>query len=415
MDWKPRRIADAEVGAITDITSIAFGIGPDASPEYRSDVESTIEADRTFVVEDEGRMVGMGSAFSLDVSLPGGAGLPLAGVTEVGVLPTHRRRGILRALLAAIADQAVQRGEPLAGLTASEGGIYRRFGYGVATRFQALSIDTARSTAIMTTADVGRVRLVTQSEATGFLSSLWDRHRRRCVGEVSRSAGWWRSMALDLEVHRRGASRRFIAVHEDGDAAPDGFVSYRIAENFTPGGVHHELRIEDLAAADDTVEDALWRYVLGVDLVATVTWATAPLDLPLRWQLADPRAVRVEAEGDVLWLRPLDVAHCLAGRRYAADGDLVIGVVDEVRPEVSGTFRLDAGTDGAACTRTAAEPDVATDVATDVASLGSLLLGGVSWATLARAGLVEERAPGAVRRADTLFRPDRAPHCNTDF
>ena len=42
-----------------------------------------------------GKPVGFAGAYAFDLSIPGGE-LPCAGVTWVGVLPTHRRRGILR-------------------------------------------------------------------------------------------------------------------------------------------------------------------------------------------------------------------------------------------------------------------------------------------------------------------------------
>jgi predicted acetyltransferase len=110
-------------------------------------------------------------------------------------------------------------------------------------------------------------------------------------------------------------------------------------------------------------------------------------------------------------VRVLDVARCLGARSYAAEGGGVIEVVDTRRPEVGGSFALDAGPDGADCVRVSVEPDVRVGVA----ELGSLLLGGVSWRTLLRAGVVDELVPGAIDRLDALFRPTRAPHCATGF
>jgi len=166
-----------------------------------------------------------------------------------------------------------------------------------------------------------------------------------------------------------------------------------------------------VAAASDAVEAALVDWLLTVDLVHRVTWHAAPLDLPLRWAVADSRAVQVTREGDHLWLRPLDVARCLAARRYAVAGGLVLEVVDGDRPELGGRFRLDAGPGGADCERTSADADLT--VATP--DLGSALLGAVTWSTLARAGLVVEHTPGALARADALFRPERTPYSATHF
>ena len=384
-----------------------------APDEYRAAVRAVLEPGRTYVVREGDRLVGTASALTLRLATPGGE-LALCGVSEAAVLPSHRRRGILSALLGALHDDALARREPVAGLTASEGGIYRRFGYGVATRYHSLVLDAARAAEVAPLSAPeagGATRLAGPADAAGVLPAVWDRHWRRVPGEVGRTPGMWVGDALDPVARRRGASARFVAVHHDRAGVPDGFLVYRIVQEFGAGGTRHELRIESLAAAGDAVEAALLRFAAEVDLVATVTWHAAPTDLGLRWRLADPRAVLVTAERDQLWLRPLDVAACLAGRRYGAAGGLVIELVDDRRPAAGGHFLLEAGPDGAGCDRT----DRAPDVAVRPAELGALLLGGVTWTTLGRAGLADERTPGALARADALFRPDRAPFCGTDF
>ncbi|HET6952699.1 MAG TPA: GNAT family N-acetyltransferase [Acidimicrobiales bacterium] len=415
MTWTPRLIAPGELDATIDLTAVAFGVGPKAPPDYLAQARALTEPGRTFAVTDGGRVVGTAALFTFDVAVPGGGRVALAAVTEAGVLPTHRRRGVLSALIEALHDQAIERGEPLAGLTASEGGIYRRFGYGVATRFHRLVIDATRATEVdgvaVSDAEKGTIRLIDEAEAATVLPAIWDRHWRRVPGEVSRTPGWWACEALDIEHERDGASARYIAVHDGADGTPDGFVVYRIAQNFGAGGADHHLRIVDLGAASDAVAAELVRFACRVDLVTSVVWRMAPTDGPLRWRLADPRALQVTAERDVMWLRPLDVAACLAARRYAADGGVVVEVVDARRPGLGGRFRLEGGPDGADCARTDREPEVVVRTA----ELGSLLLGGVSWTTLHRAGLVEERAAGALDRADALFRTDRAPFCGTEF
>lgn len=411
MTWKPRLIDPDELHATIDVTAVAFGVGPRAPDDYRTQAERVVEPDRTFVVDDGGLLAGTASAFSFGLAVPGGA-VPVAGITEVGVLPSHRRRGIFGSLMSAVVDQAVERGEPLAGLTASEGGIYRRFGFGVAARFQSLRVDTWRADAVAPAAAVDdrpdAVRLVGEDEAARVLPAVWERHWRRSPGEVSRNAGWWQMLALDPEVEREGASPRFVVVHDGADGTPDGCTIYRIKQGWGDDGTRHELRVELVAGADDAVLARLVRFLLDIDLIGTLRWDRAPVDLPLRWQLADPRALVTSGERDHLWLRPLDVARCLTARTYAADGDLV---VDVARPDVGGRFRLDAGPGGAECRRT----DASADLVVHVADLGALLLSGVTWATLRRAGLVDEMASGAVDRADALFRPQRAPFCGTDF
>jgi predicted acetyltransferase len=421
--WKARLIEPEELAATIDLTALAFAVGPQATESYRKQAALVTEPDRVFVVDDGEVLAGTGASFSMALALPGGETLPLAGVTEVGVSPAYRRRGILRTLMEAVHDQALDRGEPIAGLTASEGGIYRRFGYGVATRFQSLSIDGPSAAEVEPLTDDGseptvdgrdasRIRVMSDAEAGPVLPAVWERYWRRVPGEVRRPAAWWEMLALDVEEDRDGASARFVAVHEDAAGVPDGFVTYRVKQGWGSGRpLPHELRVESVAAVDDGIATALLRFVLGVDLVGTVEWAAAPLDLPFRWRLANPRALQVTREVDHLWLRPFDVSACLTRRRYAVEGACVLEVIDPVRPALGGRFRLDGGPDGATCRHSDAEPDVVVGVA----DLGALLLGGVSWSTLHRAGLIDERTSGAVTRADGMFRPDRAPYCSTDF
>jgi predicted acetyltransferase len=411
VSWSARLIEPDEMPAVLDLLALGFGAGPVSPPDLRAAVEAAAESDRIFVVEDEGRLVGTAAAYGFHVALPGGS-LPMTAVTEVAVSPTHRRRGLLTTLIEAVHDQAAERGEPVAGLTASEGGIYRRFGYGVATRFQWLRVDARRSAELPPldgAAVGGRMRFVGEPEAAEVLPAVWDRHWRRTPGEVDRTPGWWAEQALDTPHDRDGASARFVVVHDDDAGRPDGFAVYRVAQDFGLSGTNHEARLVWIAAASDTVEAGLLRFVLDVDLVGTVTWA-APVDLPLRWRLADPRALTVTAERDHLWLRPLDLAACLTGRAYAAEGEVVVSVVDD-RRDAGGRFRLAAGRDGAACDRTGADPDLTLAIA----DLGSLLAGGTTWRTLQRAGRIAEHRAGAIERADALFRPERAAYCSTDF
>jgi predicted acetyltransferase len=409
--WKPRIMDPGELDAAADLSAVMFHVGPTLPDADRSRMRMVLETDRTFVIDDGPALAGIAAAYSMAVVLPGGGSVPMAGVTEVGVLPTHRRRGMLRALMTAVHDQAIERGEPLAGLTASQGGIYRRFGYGVATRVQTMTVDCTRAEELVDTTIPGRLRLVDETEAAKVLPAVWEQHWRRRPGELARSPRWWEAMAVDSPEWRDGATARFVVAHEDPSGRVDGAAVYRLKDAEVAGGRWSELRVRDLIAVDDRVEAALLRYLLDVDLVGKLTW-WGPVDLPLRWRLVDSRALSVSREVDMLWLRPFDVPACLTARSYAGPADgLVLEVVDAARPELGGRFLLEAGVDGASCRAVSSEPDVVLGAA----DLGSLLLGGVTWATLLRAGLIEERTPGAVTRLDGLFRPDRAPFCGTSF
>jgi len=198
-------------------------------------------------------------------------------------------------------------------------------------------------------------------------------------------------------------------VHEDGGEAR-GYATYRIREDWTGGTPGFELRVEDLQAADDRARAALWRYLVAVDLVATVS-ARVAVDDPLRWMTADPRRVRVTGWGDGIWVRLVDPGVALAGRRYAVAGRLALEVGDPFRPEAAGTWVLEGGPDGAACAR---GPGPA-DLALDARDLAAASLGGASLRLLAGAGRVRELVPGALARADAMFAAAPLPFCSTRF
>lgn len=422
MTWKAVPMESGEREAVAGLLTTVFGQGPRPSEAIQREIDLMVELDRMFVVHDGPAAVGVGGAYSFDLALPGAARLPMSSISDVGVAPTHRRRGIMRSVMTTVLDQAVEREEPIAGLTASETTIYRRFGFGVATHFQQLNVDTRRLRLAEATSRRSRwpaeppaegsppLHLAGEAEANTVLPAVWARTFTRTPGELSRNANYWAAVALDPEEDRDGSTARFVVVHEDSAGEPDGAASYRLDWKWASSG-DNTLVVEDLVAASDEVETALLRYLLDVDLVTRFQWFAAPVDHPLRWRLADSRALDVAMERDHLWLRVLDVPRCLSSRRYAAAGGLVVEVVDDDRPALGGRFRLDAGPGGADCAPTTASADVTVDVA----DLGSLLLGGVRWSVLARAGLVDEHTPGAVARADALFRPERTPYCGTHF
>ncbi len=98
--------------------------------------------------------------YSFEMTMPGGALLPVAAVSWVSVQPTHRRRGVLTQLIAAMHDDARARDEPAAILTASESSIYGRFGYGIAAWQLAITAERAHVAFARESADDGRMRLV---------------------------------------------------------------------------------------------------------------------------------------------------------------------------------------------------------------------------------------------------------------
>jgi predicted acetyltransferase len=410
VDLELRPIVDEEYPAWSRTIERAFGAQPSA--QEIEDWRLVFERNRSLAVFDGPEIVATTGAVSFDLTLPGGTVTPVAGVTAVAVRTTHRRRGLLRALMERQLDDVSARGEALAILTASESVIYGRFGYGPASSNAWCRMETAGTELRRRPDPGGRLRQVEADEAGRAIPAVYDRARTRHPGALSRSPRYWQRWFLDREPWRQGASARFYVLHHDVDGTPDGYLAYRAKDgDWGHGLADGTVIVEELDAVHDEVEAALWQYVLDIDLVRHVRAEARPVDEPLRWRLADPRRLQTSAVFDHLWVRLLDVPAALSARRYAVDATLVVDVRDPFRPAGEGRYVVEGGPEGAGCRPTDREPDLTIGVA----ELGSLYLGGVSATTLARAGRVEARTPAVLRVADAFFTSTPAPWCCTPF
>jgi predicted acetyltransferase len=406
-DFVLRPVTRDELLGLTTTALTAFGERFDPA-RFELDWTS-VELDRTLGVFEGDEVVGSGRLYSLELTMPGGRLLPTAGVSWIAVLPTHRRRGILTAIKRTQLDDAAERGEPLAMLYASEAGIYRRFGYGVSTSSMSVSV-ARRHSAFLHSVPDGRMRLVEEDDARKLFPEIFDRARRVQPGAVQRVDAWWPDQFFWPEPDDKGT--RFSCVYESPAGELDGYAAYRFEARWGTGP-EGTLHVTDLVSVTPEARAVMWRYLLDVDLVETIKAWVVPVDEPLRWLLRESRRMEVTRLGESLWVRVLDAPAALSARTYATPGRVVFEVVDEFRPDrgAVGRFALDGGPDGADARRTRDDPDLVLDVA----ELGGILLGGVRPSALARAGLVEERTPGALAVADAMFAVEPLPFSMTDF
>ncbi len=359
------------------------------------------EPDRWFVATDGDEIVGTAGACTTELTVPGGS-LPAPGVTAVGVLPSHRRRGINTRLMAAILDQADERGEPLAYLWASEPAIYGRFGYGMASLCTLLEMSADRSAFVPDVHIGGRVRVLPRDEALPRMRPVYDALASTRPGMIAVDDRWWK--ALWLERQRDQEHPRYYAVHERDDGTVGGYAVYTVKHDWSRNVPSNELTVRDLVAIDPDATAALWRFLFDVDLVATVKAEDRPIDEELLWLVAEPRRLNAVIQ-DGLFVRVLDVERALNGRRYSGDGRLVLEIDDAFRPATSGCYELVVEAAAGACRRTDADPDLSCSVA----ALGAAYLAGSSFRQLSRAHQMDERTPGALARADSMFAWDPSP------
>ncbi|QDQ09283.1 GNAT family N-acetyltransferase [Streptomyces spectabilis] len=399
-----RSTTDDDFDVFVDTVHAAFGRFPETPVEGGGLWWSALETDRCLLARTaEGRPVGTAAAHSFELTLPGEILVPASGVTAVGVLPSHRRQGVLSAMMRHQLAELRARGEFLSVLLASEAPIYGRFGYGPATYTARLTVPrhrgaptVPRAGAGADTPETGAVEVLRRTECGEVLEEVYDRYRRAQPGALSRPHRWWTLRAGQPPI---SPAPRHVAVHRDADGVPDGYASYSIGESQT-------LTVDETIATDDAVFTALARFVLGHDLVSQVVFKHVPPGHPLRWQFADFRAGDVSGDTDWLWVRLLDVPRTLTARGWFTDGELVLDVEDPFLRE-HGRYLLTVRDGKADCVPTDREPDLSLDVR----DLGSVYLGGTAPSTLVRAGHIRAHHPEAATLADALFRAERSPHC----
>ncbi|MCX4984895.1 GNAT family N-acetyltransferase [Streptomyces sp. NBC_00572] len=399
-----RSTTDEDFDAFVDTVHAAFGRFPETPVEGGGLWWSALETDRCLLaLTADGRPVGTAAAHSFELTLPGETFVPVSGVTAVGVLPSHRRQGVLSAMMRHQLAELRARGEFLSVLLASEAPIYGRFGYGPATYTGRLTVQrheaalaSPRTHAVADAPATGSIEVLRRAECGEVLEAVYDRYRRSQPGALSRPHRWWALRAGQPPI---SPAPRYVAVHRDADGVPDGYAGYSIGEAET-------LTVDETIACDDTVFTALARFVLGHDLVSQVVFKHVPPQHPLRWQFADFRAGRVSGDTDWLWVRLLDVPRALTARGWYTDGELVLDVEDPFLGE-HGRYLLTVRDGKADCVPTDREPDLSLDVR----DLGSVYLGGTAPSTLVRAGHIRAHRPGAAALADALFRAERSPHC----
>lgn len=361
---------------------------------------------RAFGVHEGGALIGTAMSFPVEVAVPGGAAVPTAAVTRVGVRADRTRRGVLSALMRHQLAEAAAAGDVLASLRATEGRIYGRFGYGVATRVRSVAVKRTGGSGWRSGAPVGgAVRMLAAGDAVSTLAALHERIGLARPGGMSRTRPWW-----EVGVGGPLAERTLVvaAVH----AGPDGDDGYLVATVDDSGGWHERaLVLRDLHATSVEAVAGLWRFALDVDLAAAVQ-GRRPLDEPLELLLADPRDCAVTGVEDETWLRVVDVPAALAARRFAPAEPFLLAVHDAVLGSNSGVYRVaDGGVERAGELGGAVTPELECDAA----GLAMAYLGDRAPSELVATGWWRAWSPEAVARADAAFATGRVPWCGTNF
>ena len=358
------------------------------------------DLDRSIAVFDQGNIVAGAHSHLVEMSIPGASAV-VAGVANVAVQPTHTRQGVMTRMMHHQIKDIQVRGEPLAALFASESIIYRRFGYGIGSLHERWTIDRQHNRYARPYESLGRIFFVDPVDITKKLPEVFRRSTIDRPGVFQRALHHWERDSQAPEHRQGGPGGLFYAAYED-DGRVDGYVTYRISGT--------TLVVNELMAATKEANAALWRFCFDVDRIISTEALKRPVDDPLPWMLADPRRLQ-RSTRDGLWVRLIDVAASLNLRRYMQSDRLVLGVKDNICPWNEGGFELEGSSEGAICRASSSPPDLVLAVA----DLASAYMGAVSFSALSQAGLVDERTPGALLRADRMFAVQYQPWTPHNF
>ena len=398
------RSPSAEEGIVPALSTTYRAFGGEIREYDREHLPKLMPVDRIHCAFDAGRPIATAAAYPFEVTIPGGQ-LRMGGVTWVGVLPSHRRRGVMTELMRRQLHDLHERGEPLAGLWASEPAIYGRFGYGIAAPIMAMRADTSNFRFRGDPAPDGAVRLVEREEAAVAFPEIYERVRATVPGMLTRPDERWRVYRLaDEDFMRDGAGPKFYALYKR-DGVPEAYSLYRVKLKWDEGVPRGEVNVIETTAATPVAAREIWRFLFSVDLVVTVDAELFDPASPLFLSVVDARRLGLKLS-DGLWLRLLDAEAALSARSYADEGEVVLEVTDALCPWNAGRYLVGGGVE---------RTDADADLRLDVSDLASAYLGAFDFEQLARALRVEELHQGALERASRLFRTPRPPFCPEIF
>ena len=408
MSVEIRRVRDDDLPAFVEALSTGFLERPDVA-KVVEELRPLWDLDRTWAAFDGTSICGTFRSWETELTVLGGSRVPAAAVSAVSVLPTHRRQGIMRSMVAAEHGAARERGEAFSLLYAAEYPIYGRFGYGPACREATWTLD-ARASFLAPSG--GTVEIAKPDEAAReAIKAVFEVIRERSPGEIQRRPYRW-----DFDLGKPSVWgdvwKGFLALRRDASGTVDGYVRYSRAEDkWEQGQPRNTVKVDELHALSDEAYVTLWRFLAETDWVATVTAERRSPRERLPWSLANARDARQSDLGDSMWVRLLDVPRALEARTYPGEGSLVLEVVDGEASGGRTRLLLDATVDGATCRPT----DRSADLTIDVSALGAAYLGGPRLSDAAIATGFDEHQGGALAQAERLFRAADEPWCSTFF
>ncbi len=391
--------------------------------EDRQDYVDALPTERARALEitDErrgtiGEIAAVHASFGTEMITPGGRRVSTAGLSWLGVHPSHRRRGLMTAMMHDHFGRCRERGEAVSVLYAMEAPIYARFGYGQASQTVKASIPRGQQMWKVPGADELTVRLERADFAAHdqLVADLQAKLTR--PGTILNPEGSGRNARFTDPVgNRKGYERWRIAIVEDkGEPVAYAFFRRKADSDI---GIHDGIcQVREHGSLTPAASQRLWQTLTDFDLVGTTYTENLATDDPLLHQLKDARGARSKVI-DNLWVRLLDVSEALESREYFHECDVTFALTDKHVPDNAGTWRMTVREGTAEVTRIEQSElsDGVADLEMDVRHLATAYLGGTSIESLAAAGLLVENTPGQARELAVAMMSPVAPLTNWDF
>ena len=362
--------------------------------------------ERMHAAREDGTIVGGAGAFPFELTVPGGARADGGRHGRRRRYPTHRRRGVLRAMMRAQLDDVHEREEPVALLWASEETIYGRFGYGMASLAGEIELAREYSAFARPFAPEGRVRFVEADEAAQLFPRVWNAVAAPHAGHA---LALEKLVGVPDPLRRARAGGRAQALRRARAGRPP-----RGLRRLPPQAEVGERRLElassrcvEAVALDGRPTAEIWRYLFDIDWAARIGAFLLPVDHPLFFLLANPRRLRFRfvrrSLGAARRRRRRALGARLCGRRRGRvrRGRRLLPV--ERGPLAARRRRRRSGRRRRrSCAATSPRSARPTSAA-------------FGFSELAARGRVEELRRGAAARADAMFASERAPWCPEIF
>jgi len=346
---------------------------------------------------------GVVNGYASSVTLPGGRCVPHLSVTHVGVSPDATRRGIARQLLVEQLRRARASGYVVAGLRASDTGIYGRYGYGIASWSVRHELDLTRA-ALAIAAPRDGLRIVDAHESFPIFRQIAESDPTPRATTLSRWDGWWAMQ----EYRMLHGTTPHHAVVFGSEGKERGYLRFHIepSDNWFTSS-QRTVIVDDLVAHDDEAWRGLIGHLFTQDILHRAIFPSRPIDDPLPLLLRNPRTLAISGQRDESWIRPLDLAALLSARRFGGARQIAIAVDDDLFPENEGTWSI--GPKGAAKTEERPDARIA------IAELAALVFGASQASALQASSRIWTASAEVAEELDFTFSSNRHPHSGISF